>query len=150
MIPLKGSASVHEKDGTSDIVKIGAYQVTDHYEDYLEKVLTYHEQESPIAHINKHQLIKGDATVEVEKYFNAYPETIVAFAYFDFDLYEPTRKCLDVIKDHITKGTVIAFDQLNDHDFPGETLALKEVFGLDRFKLRKSVHSSVQSYLIVE
>ena len=147
---FEGFTSVHEKDGTADIVTLGAYKVTDHYEEYLEKILAYHEQESPISHIKKHQLVKGDAIVEVEKYFKASPETIVAFAYFDFDLYEPTRRCLEVIKNHITKGTVIAFDELNDHDFPGETLALKEVFGLDKYKLRKSIYCSVQSFLVVE
>jgi hypothetical protein len=147
---FEGFTSVHGKDGTADIVKVGAYGVTDRYEEYLGKILAYHEQESPIPHIKKHELIKGDATVEVEKYFKTHPEMIVAFAYFDFDLYEPTKKCLEVIKDHITKGTVIGFDQINDHDFPGETLALKEVLGLDKYRLRKSVNSSVQSFLVVE
>jgi hypothetical protein len=145
-----GFPTVHEKDGASDIVAIGAYKVSASYEKYLEDILAYHEQESPIPHIKKHRLVKGDATVEVEKYFTEHPETVVAFAYFDFDLYEPTRKCLEAIKDRVTKGTVIGFDQLNDHDFPGETLALKEVFGLDKFKLRKSRYSSVQSYIVVE
>lgn len=145
-----GFPSVHEKDGTADIVSVGAYGVTEGYDAYLEKILGYHEQESPIPHIKKYRLVKGDATVEVEKYFTEHPETIVAFAYFDFDLYEPTKKCLEVIKEHVTKGTIIAFDQLNDHGFPGETLALKEVFGLDRYKISKSPYCSVQSYIVME
>ena len=147
---FEGFPSVHEKDGKAVIVTSGAYKVTAGYETYLESILAYHEQESPIPHIKKHRLIKGDATVEAERYFYDNPETIVAFAYFDFDLYEPTQKCLEAIKDRVTKGTVIGFDQLNDHDFPGETLALKEVFGLDKYKLRKSRYNSVQSYIVVE
>ena len=50
-------------------------------------------------------------------------------AYFDFDIYEPTKECLKLIKDHITKGTIIGIDELNTSDFPGETVALKEVLG---------------------
>jgi len=41
-------------------------------------------------------------------------------------------------QNHVTKGTVIGFDELNYHEFPGETLALKEVFGLDKYKIRRS------------
>jgi len=145
-----GFPSIHEKDGQSDITQEGAYSVTKGYKEYLEKVLDYHEKESPISHIKKDQLVQGDATKTIEKFFKENPETIVSFAYFDLDLYEPTKKCLEVIKEHVTKGTVIGFDELNMHDHPGETLALKEVFGLSRYKITRSPFSSVQSYIIIE
>jgi hypothetical protein len=45
---------------------------------------------------------------------------------------------------------VIAFDELNDAVFPGETLALKEVFGLDRYRLVHTPYSSARSYLVVD
>ena len=147
---FEGFPSVHEKDGDADIAREGAFSVTENYEKYLEQILTAHENESPISHIKKHQLIKGDATIEVEKYFSERPETIVALAYFDFDLYEPTKKCLEVISKHITKGSVIGFDELNHHDFPGETLAFKEVFGLDKYQIRRLPIDSVPSYIVIE
>ena len=112
--------------------------------------VTLHEQESPISHIKKYLLIKEDATVEIEKYLNENPETIIALAYFDFDLYEPTKKCLKAIKAHITRGSVIGFDELNVHDFPGETLALKKIFGLDRYRINRSPYSSNESYIVIE
>lgn len=141
---------MHDKDGTSEIVSIGSYNVTPHYDEHLSKILDYHEQESPISHIKKYKLVKGDASLEAVNYFKDNPETIIALAYFDFDLYEPTKKSLEVIKSHITKGTVVGFDQLNDHDFPRETLALKEAWGLDRNRIRKNRYSSVQSHIVVE
>jgi len=147
---FEGFSSIHEKDGKSDIISTGAYSTTKNYEEYLEKILDCHEQESPISHIKKYLLIKGDATIEIGKYLNENPETIIALAYFDFDLYEPTKKCLKAIKAHITRGSVIGFDELNVHDFPGETLALKEVFGLDRYKIKRSPYSSNESYIIIE
>ena len=103
-----------------------------------------------ISHIKKYQLIKGDAAIEIKKYLRKNPETIIAFAYFDLDIYEPTKKCLETIRGHLTKGSVIGFDELNLHDFPGETLALKEVFGLDRYRITRSPYSSVQSYVVIE
>ena len=66
------------------------------------------------------------------------------------DIYEPTRKCLELLVNHVTRGSVLVFDELNLHEFPGETLALKDVFGLDRFKIRRSPYGSVQSYLVIE
>lgn len=147
---FEGFPSVHEKDGDSDIIREGAYSVTEGYESYLENILNFHESESPISHIKKFQLVKGDATIMIADYLKQNPETIISFAYFDFDIYSPTFKCLEAIRGHITKGTIIGFDELNHHDFPGETLAFKEVLGLDRYKIRRSKYSSMQSYIIVE
>ena len=147
---FEGFTSIHEKDGKSDVISTGAYSVTRKYEEYLQRVLDYHEQESPISHITKYELIKGDAGIEIEKYLRDNPETIVALAYFDLDLYEPTEKCLREIKGHLTKGSVLGFDELNCHDFPGETLALREVFGLDSYRITRNQYSSRNSFLLIE
>lgn len=146
---FEGFASIDRKDGQSEVIRDGAFSVSPRYEEYLNSVLEHHEQESPISHIKKFELVKGDATVELEKYLKANPETIIALAYFDFDIYQPTRKCLEAIKGHITKGTVLGFDELNVHDFPGETLALKEVLGLDRYQIARSPLSAASSYVVV-
>ena len=74
----------------------------------------------------------------------------MSLAFFDFDLYEPTKVCLEAIKDRLTKGSIVAFDELNHPDFPGETLALKDVFGLSKYKLHRSPYSSYQSYIIID
>jgi hypothetical protein len=71
-------------------------------------------------------------------------------AYFDFDLYKPTKECLEAIKPRLTKGSVVAFDELNDPDSPGETLALMEVFGLENITLKRYPYASRVSYFIVE
>ena len=147
---FEGFSEIDGKDGDSNIVSLGGYSVTEKYEEYLENILDYHEQESPLSHIKKYEIIKGDASVEVEKYLYDNPETIIALAYFDFDLYQPTKKCLEAIKNHVTKGTVIGFDELNYHEFPGETLALKEVFGLDKYQIRRSPLNPTPSYIVIE
>lgn len=145
-----GFPSVSKKDGRHEFVSKGAYSVTDKYEDYLDFILSYHESESPVAHMKKYELIKGDASVTLAKYLKEHPETIIALAYFDFDVYEPTRKCLELIKPHITKGTVLGFDELNWPTFPGETIAFKEVFGLDKYAIRRSPLNPSPSYIVIE
>ena len=145
---FSGFPSTSEKD--SNLFKCGDYGVTKDYDSYLEEILNYHESESPIQHIKKYELVKGDAVKTLEEYLNKNPQTIIALAYFDFDLYEPTKKCLELIKDRLTKGSIIGFDELNAKDFAGETEALREVFGLNRLKLERLPISPLQSYAVLE
>ena len=146
---FEGFPSVDPKDGPSENVKISGMAVTDDYADYLEKILEYHENESPVGHIRKFELIKGDASIEIHKFLEENPETIIALAYFDFDIYKPTRDCLEAIRKHVAKGTVIGFDELNVHTWPGETIAFKEVFELDKCTIHRNLYSSVQSYIVL-
>lgn len=145
-----GFPNVHEKDGCDPIIQNNAYSVTNNYENYLTEILEYHQQESPIPHLKKYELIKGDASQTIHQYLEKNPETIIAFAYFDFDIYEPTYECLKAIKPHLTKGSILGFDELNCHAFPGETLALKEVFGLENIEIKRSPLSARESYIVIQ
>jgi hypothetical protein len=145
-----GFPSVHERDGDAEIVQVGGYGVTPGYEAYLEQVLAYHEQESPLAHVRKFELVKGDATATVARYIDEHPETIVALAYLDFDLFEPTKRALEAIRDRLTRGSVVAFDELNVREWPGETLALKEVLGLGRYAIRRDPRNPSPSYIVID
>src|SRR3990167_1871453 len=145
-----GFAEVTEEDGTSVMMKKGNLTLTKGYYDYLTKIMEYHESENPLSHIKKFELVKGDANIEVVKYFKDHSETIVSLAFFDFDVYKPTKKCLEAIKPRLVKGSVIGFDELNDPDSPGETLALDEVFGLNNIKLKRHKFTSRTSYFVIE
>jgi hypothetical protein len=147
---FEGFPSVDEKDGQSDNASVGSYGVADDYELYLDKVLAYHESESPISHLKKYELVKGDASVTLEKYLKQHPETIVALAYFDFDIYEPTKRCLELIKGRLGKGSIIGFDELNFSEFPGETIAFDEVLGIQNYRIVRSPLTPLPSYIIVE
>ncbi|NFE95093.1 crotonobetainyl-CoA--carnitine CoA-transferase [Clostridium botulinum] len=147
---FEGFKSLDKNDGQLDIIREGAYSVTENYEEYLEKILQYQESENPISNIKKYEIVKGDATKTIHTYLNDNPETIIALAYFDFDIYKPTKECLVAIKPYLTKGSVIGFDELNYHKFPGETIAFKEVFGLDKYKIRRSNISPLQAYIVIE
>ncbi len=147
---FEGFPAVHELDGKDSIVKEGAYATTPNYDDHLQQVLSAQGVQNPLSHIARTELRKGDASVTVTEYFKANPESSVALAYFDFDIYLPTKACLEAIKDRVTKGSIIAFDELNSHSFPGETQALKEVFGFDAYPIRRSKFSSIQAYIEIQ
>ena len=38
------------------------------------------------------------------------------------DIYKPTKNCLKAIKPHLTKGSILAFDEPNCKDFLGKQL----------------------------
>ena len=65
-------------------------------------------------------------------------------------MYKPTKECLEIVKSFLIKGSVLAFDELNDDDSPGETIALKEVFGLRNIRLKRLFTVARASYFIVE
>lgn len=145
---FSGFPSVSPADGKK--WRNGQLSVTKGYAEYLEKVLEGHERANPLAHIRKFELCPGNATEEVPRYLETHPETIVALAYFDFDLYEPTKACLEAVRPRLTKGSVLAFDELNDPDSPGETTALMEVFGINAVRLKRYRYASRVSFFILE
>jgi hypothetical protein len=144
-----GFPAVSREDGADAITKPGHFAVSPGYERYLEEIMACHAQENPIPHLKKYEIIKGDASVAIHEYLGKHPETIVSLAYFDMDLYKPTRDCLEAIRERLTKGSVIAFDELNHERFPGETVAVIEVLGLGRFPLRRTPFMPTASYAIV-
>lgn len=147
---FEGFPSLDEKDGKGQIMFEGNLATTKDYQQELEDILTTHEALNPLDHIKKFELRRGDATVEFPKYLEENPHTTVALVYFDFDLYEPTKACLEAIAPRLTKGSVVGFDEVNDPDSPGETLALMEVMGLQNIRLKRFPHASRVSYFVVE
>ena len=48
------------------------------------------------------------------------------------------------------KGGIIAFDDINNSDFPGETEAFKEVIGLNKFKIHKDKNNPQQTWVQIK
>ena len=146
-----GFPIVASKDNPDcSIIREGGLACTQGYEKYLEGVMEYQERDNPLSHIKKFDIRVGDASEQVKLYLKEYPETIVAMAFFDFDIYEPTKQCLEAIRPHLVKGSLLAFDELNDHDSPGETVALNEVIGLNNIRLKRHPYTSRTSYFLYE
>lgn len=143
---FEGFPSISDKD---KLTREGDMGVTDKYEVYLDKILEAHESVSPVSHLRKYELIKGDSTLTFKRYLDEHPETIISFAYFDFDIYEPTKICLELCRDRLTRGSIIGFDELNHPDWPGETVALKEILGLDKVRVERMPFMPTGSYIVI-
>ncbi len=144
-----GYQGIGSKDGTNELIKSGQYSVPKDYSSYLAELLDYHETENQLSHLKKYEIVKGDAARSVKKYLKNNPQTVVSLAYFDMQLYKPTKACLVAIRPYLVKGSVLAMDELNAEEFPGETVAFKEVFPLDKYPIYKSKFLPNRSYVII-
>jgi hypothetical protein len=147
---FEGYPDVTAEDGSHELAAAGQYAVGTQYIDHLRAVLDYHEQENVMAHVSKYELVAGDASRSIVEYLDRNPHTLIALAYFDMQLYQPTRDCLAAIRPHLVKGAVVALDELGSDEFPGETQALRETLGIDRYQLRRSRFLPDRTYLVVE
>jgi Macrocin-O-methyltransferase (TylF) len=133
-----GFAVVDKKDGGHS--SVGDYRTMENYERTLEEILALQESFSPLSHIRKFELIKGDASQTIDTWLDNNPHAIVSMAIFDMDVYLPTRDVLKKIIPRLTRGSLLVFDELNCAHFPGETAAVQEVLGLNNVALKHHPH----------
>lgn len=133
-----GYQSVSEKDRVSDVWVSGSYSTGEGYQSYLKRLLEVHEGNNVLGHVRgNHELVAGDVTRTVPEYFKDHPETIVALAYFDLGLHEPTRAALEAVLPHLVPGSVLLFDELTWKESPGEALAFKELLRGHPYRIEK-------------
>lgn len=120
--------------------KEGDYSVPKNHMSTLNDILEIHESFSPISHIQKYELIKGDVCETLPRFLVENQEAVVALAYFDMDIYHPTKEALLAIKQRLTKNSILVFDEFGCKNFPGETKAVIEVLGLSNLRFERYQH----------
>jgi hypothetical protein len=144
-----GFKGMSDKDGKLCKTTDGSFSVSDNYQQYLGEILALQEALNPISHLKKFELVQGDATETIPAYLKRQPETLVSLAIFDFDIYQPTKVALEAIKPHLFKGSVLVFDELADDIFPGETIALREVFDVTNLRVERMPMTARVSYVVL-
>ena len=144
---FEGLTEINYKDGK--YANQGDYKVVDGYEKQLETILNIHEKSQPLPHIKKHKLYKGNAVETVDLFLNENPHIIVSMLILDMDIYEPTLQVLKKLRNRLTKGSIVVFDELNCPSFPGETLALMEEIGICNVELKKFPFQTFGAYFVV-
>lgn len=137
---FEGYSTAHcsSKDKLSVAWQEQSYSTGKSYKTFLEDLLKTHEKSNVLGHLHSmHKLIDGDVTVTAPAYFSQHPESLIAFAYFDIGLYEPTKAAMQAIKPHLMPGSIILLDELTWGEAPGEAIAFKETFSDTRYTLEK-------------
>jgi hypothetical protein len=134
---FEGFPSVGEQDrsAASGHVKEGDLAADVH--DELCQLVDVYDSTRFLGHIPKVSLVRGDATQTIPAFVEQNPHLVVSLLYLDFDLYEPTRAALEHFLPRMPKGAVLAFDELDNPLWPGETLAMLEAHGQRRLKLER-------------
>ncbi len=147
---FEGFPHLHEADtrtGTSSHLATGGLQGSSY--ESVAKAVELYDLNRPLQHIPKVELIKGDIMLTAESYLKDNPHLVISLLYLDLDLYEPTKKALEVFVPRMPKGAVICFDELNAKMFPGETAAVDEILGLNKIEIKRFAFDSYVSYAIL-
>ena len=135
---FEGYTPAGQRDKKSDVWQEHSYSTGTGWMDQLRALLRTHEQSNVLGNISDvHELVQGDVALTAPAWFAARPESIVAFAYFDMGLYEPTRASMEAIRPHLVPGSCILLDELTWSESPGEAIAFKEVFGRAGYRLER-------------
>ncbi len=133
---FSGFASVSEKDESALRTPQVGELSSDAYEELLEIIRIY-DRNRFLGHIPKVHLVKGDALQTIPKFVQENPHLLVSLLFLDFDLYEPTKVAIEHFVPRMTRGAVIAFDELDNPIWPGETRALLDTLGIRGLELRR-------------
>jgi hypothetical protein len=96
-----------------------------------------HDANRYLGHIEKVRLVRGDAVSTIPAFVDENPHLVVSLLFLDFDLYGPTKAALEHFVPRMPRGAVIAFDELDNPLWPGETLALLDTIGLRSLQIER-------------
>jgi len=132
---FEGFPEVTDEDGASKNARVGAFSERIQIDVELEASIEEFNSNRFLSNKEKIKLIKGDANVTIPQYIKSNPHLIVSLLYLDFDIYKPTVTAIKNFLPRMPKGSVIAFDEVNNADWPGETTALLENLNLNNYRL---------------
>lgn len=129
------SLSNEDQSATSSHVKKG--DLAADVFDELEVLSEIYDSTRFLGHVKKIHLIKGDATKTIPQFIEKNPHIVVSLLFLDFDLYEPTKMALEHFVPRMPKGAIIAFDELDNSLWPGETLAMLELHATSPLRIER-------------
>jgi hypothetical protein len=144
-----GFPHVNERDSNPvALSKRGDFH-TDSYKE-LQALIKEYDRDRFLGHIDKVHLVRGDVTKTIPKFIHEHPHVVVSLLFLDLDLYEPTKVAIENFLPRMPRGAVIAFDELDNPMWPGETLALLEKLNLNKTKLQRIEWDPYIAFSILE
>jgi Macrocin-O-methyltransferase (TylF) len=146
---FSGFPSVSDKDANPIMApQEGAFYTDSHAE--LQALIAEYDRDRFLGHMDKVHLVKGDVTKTIPQFIADHPHLVVSLLFLDLDLFEPTKVAIECFLPRMPKGAVIAFDELDNPLWPGETLALLESVGINRLALRRLEWDPYISFAVLE
>lgn len=133
---FQGFPTVSEKDANTTKAPMPGQLKADSFEE-LSKLIEIYDQDRFLGHVDKVHLVKGDVVETVPRFVQEHPHLVVSLLFLDVDLYEPTKAALKHFVPRMPKGSILAFDQLDNPIWPGEARALADTLGINNLELRR-------------
>jgi len=134
---FKGFRSLSKKDQTNLKKDLKNGDLYSNSENEILELSKINDTTRFLGHIPKVNLIKGDATKTIVKFMKENPHLLISLLFLDFDLYKPTKIALKNFLPRMPKGSIIAFDELDNPLWPGETQAMLEECGAKNLKIQR-------------
>jgi hypothetical protein len=151
---FEGFPEIHESDraGRSDrhsthMVE-GGFAVEGAYEDVLAAIDVF-DRNRFLNHFPKVEVVRGRFEDTIDAFLAERPHLVVSCLYLDFDIYAPTVAAIRAFRHRMPRGAVIAFDELNDESFPGETAAVFEELDITTLRVRRFDFDPRISYVVL-
>ena len=148
---FSGFPKISERDKTKNKnfnTNVGDLKADTYLE--LKGLLSIYNSTRHLGHINKVELIKGDSVKTIPKFVEKNTHLVVSLLFLDFDLYEPTKVALESFLPRIPKGGIIAFDELDNPRWPGETEAMLEICKKNKLRIQRLEFDPYIGFAVIE
>jgi hypothetical protein len=106
------------------------------YDELLALIAEY-DRDRFLGNIPKVELVKGDISKTAPEFTQSHPHLVVSLLFIDCDLFEPTKAAIEAFVPRMPKGAILAFDELDNPLWPGETLAVLDTVGIKNLRLQR-------------
>lgn len=145
---FEGFPSMAEADGEASLPYKRAGGLASHAADEVQEAIRLQDLNRPLGHLPRQELVIGDACHTIPTYVENNKHLVVALLYLDFDLYAPSKIAIETFWPRMPKGSVIAFDELNQKQWPGETMAVLDSIGLGALRIKRFEFNPQISYAV--
>jgi len=147
---FEGFPSVSDKDLSSTSAHVKKGDLLAETKEELEELSDIFDSTRFLGHVPKLSLVKGDATKTIPDFVDRNPHLLVSLLFLDFDLYEPTKVALEYFLPRMPRGAIVAFDELDNPLWPGETQAMLEFLDQRKFRIQRFDFDPYIGYAVLD
>jgi len=146
---FEGFKEARDKDKGKGFVPEQGDLKADSYSELLELIRIY-DSNRFLGHVPKVFLFKGDATITIPQFVKENKHLVVSLLFLDMDLFEPTKVAIGQFFSRMPKGAIIAFDELDNPIWPGETMAVLETVGMGKLRIERFDFDPYIGFAVIE
>tara|TARA_B100000749_G_scaffold273224_1_gene255931 strand:- start:125 stop:823 length:699 start_codon:yes stop_codon:yes gene_type:complete len=147
---FSGFPKISEIDKKYKYSKKGLFSEKFNTYNELRQTIKEYDKNRYIKHLPKIELVKGDAVKTIPKYVKDNKHLIISLLFLDFDIFEPTAVALKYFLPRMPRGSILAFDEINNENWPGETMALLEKHNINKLKIKNFPSEPHMSFLEIK